>query len=362
MASNNQTNYKMASCLTIDVEEWFHILDSPAVPAFQSWSSLESRIERNLDKLLHLLESHSVKATFFWLGWLAERQKHLVRKCQSAGHEIASHGYAHVLPYKVGPAKFKEDICRAKDILEEITGEAVRGFRAPGFGITKEAPWAFALISDTGYQYDSSVFPAARGHGGISESPLGPYFIETTNGHLLEIPMSIIEIFNKRTSLFGGGYLRLASKHMIKWGISKLRLSAQPLIVYIHPREIDPEHPRLPLSPIRQFKSYINLNSTMPKLKWLCKEYSFCTLLEMIENYIKSFYLESKTIPVVRLENNHRTAVSLPAFKRPAGLTDNSFFRNRLLLLEEAMAGFLNPGAFNRHSTIQDQKFYKTTT
>ena len=362
MVLKNQTNSKMSSCLTIDVEEWFHILDSPAVPGIQSWSSLESRIERNLDKLLCMLESQSVKATFFWLGWLAERQKHLVRKCQDAGHEIASHGYAHVLAYEVGPAKFKEDICRAKDILEEITGETVRGFRAPGFGITKEAPWAFALIADSGYQYDSSVFPAVRGHGGISDSPLGLYFIETMNGHLLEIPMSIVEIFKRRTCLFGGGYLRLANKHMIKWGISKLRLANQPLIVYIHPREIDPNHPRLPLSPIRQFKSYINLNSTMPKLKWLCREYSFCTLLEMAENYIRSFYLESRTIPVVNIGNNHKTAVSLPASQSRVGLTDNNLFRNRLLLLEEAMAGFLNPGVFHHHSTIQDQEYYKTTT
>ncbi|MEJ2649111.1 MAG: DUF3473 domain-containing protein [Sedimentisphaerales bacterium] len=336
----NATNHKILSCLTIDVEDWFHILDSPAVPKIDAWSSLESRIERNVNTLLELLDSHSVKATFFWLGWLAERHKKLVRKCMEAGHEIACHGYAHVLAYEVGPDGFREDIHRA----------------APGFGVTKKAPWAFNIISEAGYQYDSSVFPAAHGHGGMSDSPLGMYFIETPKGHLLEIPMSIIEIFRHRTSLFGGGYLRLANIHMIKWGIEKLRSGGQPLIIYVHPREIDPGHPRLPLSMLRQFKCYVNLKSTKPKLKWLCEHYSFCTLLEMVENYIRSFYLESKTVPVVKPGAGQPAPTPLNSAGYPVNNMSTSSFRNRLLLLEEAMAGFLNPQVFNPRSTTPNFK------
>jgi len=310
-------NGKLLSCLTVDVEDWFHMLDSPAVPGIECWSSLESRVERNLDKLLALLDSHSVKVTFFWLGWVAERNRSLVRRCRDAGHEIASHGYAHVLAYEVGEKTFRQDITRAKVILEEIIGEPVRGFRAPGFGITKKTPWAFDVIDESGYQYDSSVFPASREHGGISDSPLGLYFIETRNGHLLEIPMSIVKIFGRRTSLFGGGYMRLANKLIIKWGIEKLRASEQPLIVYVHPREVDPDHPRLPLTLLRQFKCYVNLKSTLPKLKWLCTDYSFRTMLEMVENYVRSFYLESKTIPVIRLRTTLATSdLSSPLRKR----------------------------------------------
>ncbi len=338
LLSENQPNGKLFSCLTIDVEDWFHILDSPAVPGIKHWPSLESRVERNLKELLTVLDNLSVKVTFFWLGWLAERHKDLVRICHNAGHEIASHGYAHILAYQVGPKAFREDITQAKDILENIISNQIRGFRAPGFGITEKAPWAFEVIKDSGYQYDSSVFPASRGHGGIANSPLGPYFIETRSGHLLEIPMSIVEIFGRRTSLFGGGYLRLANKLMIKWGIDKLQTAGRPLIVYIHPREIDPTQPHLPLSLLRQFKCYVNLSSTLPKLKWLCKSYSMLTMLEMVENYIRSFYIARKMIPVVHLQNNQARSDLSPE-------ADHKTFRRKLLLVERAMADFLGPSS-----------------
>lgn len=343
LASKNLPNGKLHSCLTIDVEDWFHILDSPAVPGIERWPFLESRIERNLEELLAVLDSFSVKVTFFWLGWVAERHRDLVRMCRDAGHEIASHGYAHVLAYEVGPRIFKADITLAKDILENITGDQVRGFRAAGFGITKKAPWAFEVIKESGYQYDSSVFPASRGHGGIADAPLTPYFIETQNGHLLEIPMSIVEIFGRRTSLFGGGYLRVANKLMIKWGINKLQSAGRPLILYLHPREIDPAQPHLPLSIPRQFKCYVNLNTTLPKLKWLCKNYTLYTMLEMVENYIRSFYLESKMIPVLRLRNDKTSGKLTLEPEESTFSADPKTFRSKLLLVERAMADFLSP-------------------
>jgi len=339
--STNNSNHQPLSCLTIDVEDWYHILNSPVTPSIECWSSLESRVERNLEELLTLLDSCSVKATFFWLGWMAEHHKHLVRKCQDAGHEIASHGYGHVLAYKVGKKAFQQDITITKDILEDITGEPVRGFRAAGFGITEKTPWAFDVIKKSGYQYDSSIFPAPRGHGGMPDSPLGLYFIETRNGHLLEIPMSIVSIFHHRTTFFGGGYLRLANIPLIKWGIDKLQSANQPLIVYVHPREIDPGHPHLPLTLLRRFKCYVKMKSTLPKLKWLCTNYSFCTMLEMVENYVRSFYLESKMIPVVHFRGIHTSEPS-SSLERLSNPANSKAFRGRLLLVEKAMANFLN--------------------
>lgn len=277
-----------SSVLTIDVEDWFHILDSPAVPTLEQWSYLPLRVQTSMEQLLQMLSDTDTKATFFWLAWMAERLPLLLRQCQEAGHEIASHGYGHVLAYEVGRDPFRKDIQKAKNILEDIIGQPVRGFRAPGFGITEKAPWAFDVIREVGYEYDSSIFPATRGHGGICNSPIGPYFIHTEYGMLPEIPMSVIDIFGKRLSMFGGGYLRLATRHMIRWGIKKLRKTNQPLVVYVHPREVDPYHPRLPLSRLRKFKCYVNLKTTMPKLQWLCQTYSFCTMLELVEAYVKS--------------------------------------------------------------------------
>ena len=346
--SESPPNSQLRSCLTVDVEDWYHVLDSPDAPPLTSWSSLESRIEKNVEALLALLETYSVKVTFFWLGWLAERHPALVRRCHNAGHEIASHGYDHVLAYEVGPKAFRQDIVRAKALLEDMIAEPVRGFRAPGFGITNKAAWAFDVIREAGHKYDSSVFPASRGHGGIPDSLLGLYFIETRSGHLLEIPMSIVEVFGRRTSFFGGGYLRLASRRMIKWGIDRLQAARQPLIVYVHPREIDPDQPRLPLSLMRQFKCYVNLDSTLPKLKWLCSSYRFYTMLEMVESYVRSFYLESKMIPVMRLAHNQAASKSRPAPREQSDRLSRESFRSRLLLVERAMADFLGAQTVRR--------------
>ena len=268
--------------MTIDVEDWYHILDSPASPTIEMWNSLESRIEPNLEVMLDMFEQTGTRVTLFWLGWIAERHQSLVRRCQEAGHEIASHGYAHLLPYQVGPKAFNTDLVRSKKILEEITGEKVFGFRAPGFGITDDTCWAFEVIREAGYEYDSSVFPAARGHGGLLGSPVGPYLIETRSGPLLQCPMSVAEVAGLRLALFGGGYLRLAPKWLIEWGINNLRKSGKPLIIYAHPREIDPKHPRLAVSMKRRFKSYVNLKSTMDKIEWLCRSYRPGTMREMI--------------------------------------------------------------------------------
>ena len=265
----------MDNFLTVDVEDWFHILDDPAVPAFNQWAGLESRLARNMDLLLALLDEYKVKATMFWLGWAAEKYPDILSCCAKEGHEIASHGYAHVLAYEAGRENFREDIRHGKKVLENITGKEVLGFRAAGFGTTADTPWLFEEIRAAGYVYDSSVFPAKRGHGGIVDFKREPHEMDTPAGSLLEIPQSVVEVCGRRVSFFGGGYLRISPISFIKWGISKLQKAGRPAVIYIHPREVDPEHPRLPLKVHRRFKSYVNLRSTVPKLHWLCENYSF---------------------------------------------------------------------------------------
>ena len=272
--------------LTIDVEEWFHILDDPAVPAFAEWAGLESRLQQNIDKILSILDEHKVKATMFWLGWATQKHPALVRRCADEGHEIACHGYRHILAYESGREKLREDIRRGKKVIENIIGQEVVGFRTAGFGTTADTPWLFEEIRDAGFLYDSSVFSAERGHGGIVNSRMEPHEIHTAHGVLLEIPQSVVEICGKRVSFFGGGYLRISPIFLIKWGISKLQKERRPAVIYIHPREVDPEHPRLPLKPHRRFKSYVNLKSTVPKLNWLCENYKF----ELMRNFVKDSF------------------------------------------------------------------------
>lgn len=291
--------------LSIDVEDWFHVLDSPVVPEMEQWNSMKSCIEAGMEKILILFAEHNVKATFFWLGWSAEKYPNLVRGCAEAGHEIACHGYNHAPAREGGREVFVEEVCRGKKVLEDIIGHKVVGFRAPGFITKTNLEWVFEEIQAAGYHYDSSVFPTTNRFGSINTVPVGPCFIETQRGMLLEIPMSVVEIFGRRFSVFGGGYLRLAPKFMIEWGVKKLHAKSLPLIVYVHPRELDPDYPRLPLSLIQRFKCYVNLKTTMPKLRWLCENYSFCAMRTMLKVFPDSFSSKKNgnEIPIVRLQD-----------------------------------------------------------
>jgi len=269
---------RIVNAFSCELEDWFHILDSDKVPPIEKWDGLTLHVERNTERLLDLLAETRVRATFFCLGWIAERLPRLVRRCHDAGHEIGSHGYGHVLAYQVGRQAFYRDLVRSRQILEDITGEAVEGFRAPGFCVRKDSEWVFDVVAQAGYRYDASVFPAHHGHGGFSLTPPEPHIIDTPEGVLVEIPTTTVRICNRPVCLFGGGYLRISPLPLIRWGIRRVHQSGRPLVVYVHPREIEPDHPRLALGPWRRFKCYTNLRSTMPKLRWLCEHYEFTTM------------------------------------------------------------------------------------
>lgn len=263
----------MSCIFTIDVEDWFHILDIPGGPPIGSWLSLESRVERNFLLLLDLADQHGVKTTCFFLGWIGEHFPHLVREAHRRGHEIASHGYAHRLVYELTPQEFREDAEKARRILEDVAGCRVTGFRAPGFSVTKATPWFFEQLANSGYLYDSSIFPARRGHGGLEEAGRDPFIVYTSSGAaIIEFPMTVAGVA-KPMCFFGGGYLRLFPWPVIRTMTQKCLNDKRTVIFYVHPREIDVDHPRLPMNRMRTFKSYVNLNTTQYKIEQILKTF-----------------------------------------------------------------------------------------
>lgn len=265
---------------SVDVEDWFHILDVPAAPDIAYWPSLPSRVEANFFRLLDLFSEEGRQVTCFFVGWVAEHFPHLVREAVARGHEIASHGYAHRLVYEMTKSEFRADALRARMLLEDISGTPVIGYRAAGFSSTEATPWFFDEVSTCGYQYDSSVFPARRGHGGNPKSPLRTYF--AASGRLIEIPASVAQLGPTRICFFGGGYLRLFHYSIIRHMGRRLMAEGTPLMFYIHPREIDPCHPRIPMPYRRRFKSYVNMQSTEAKVRRIIHDFPVTTCRDFL--------------------------------------------------------------------------------
>jgi polysaccharide deacetylase family protein (PEP-CTERM system associated) len=270
----------MKSILSVDVEDWFHILEAASAPDISQWNSLPSCVERNFRKLLDLFSEKNVRVTCFFLGYVAEKYPHLVKEALNRGHEIASHGYAHRLIYTMTPHAFLEDARKSKGILESISGQFVRGYRAPGFSVTADTPWFFEKLLEAEYQYDSSVFPAPRQHGGLNTSKYSPHMVAEK---LMEFPITVAEVLGKRFCFFGGGYLRLFPYPVVRQMCRKVLGENRPVVFYIHPREIDPDHPRLSLGLTRTFKSYVNLKTTEPKLRNILDEFQVTTFAEFIK-------------------------------------------------------------------------------
>ena len=259
----------MKNIFSVDVEDWFHILGLKKPPPIESWGNLESRIKNNFYTLLDMFDKNNTKVTCFFLGWVAENFPELVKEACSRGHEIASHGYAHLLVYKQTRKEFFEDILKTKILLEDISGEEVIGYRAPGFSITESTEWAFSEIARAGYKYDSSLFPASREHGGIKKKLIFPHTIYTEYGSIKEFPISVKEILYKRICFFGGGYLRLFPYKIINHMTKAVNSDNRPVIYYIHPRDIDYYQPKLPMGWKKKFKSYFNIYSTQSKINKL---------------------------------------------------------------------------------------------
>lgn len=268
----------MKNIFTIDVEDWYHILEVDSTPDLANWKKMEVRVEKNFFEMLDMLDEYNTKSTCFILGWVAENFPQLVKEAYKRGHEVASHGYSHRLVYTQTSDEFFNDIKKAKVLLEDITGEEVVSYRCPGFSITEETPWGFEQIVKAGYKFDSSVFPASRGHGGIAGAEMAPHSIATPSGVLFEYPVTITDFLGKDICFFGGGYLRFFPYSVIKAMSKKVNATGRPVIYYIHPREIDPTHPRLKMSSSRTFKSYVNLKTTKSKLSRIIQEFDVMPL------------------------------------------------------------------------------------
>jgi polysaccharide deacetylase family protein (PEP-CTERM system associated) len=259
--------------LTFDIEDWFHILDNDSSRTEDDWSRYPSRIAGNTDRILELLDETGVRATFFCLGWVAEKHPNVVRKIHAAGYEIGTHSYAHQLVYDQGHEAFRSDLRRSVQRLEDVIGTKVRAYRAPGFSITRETPWAFEALKETGIEIDSSVFPANRAHGGFPGfGPAGPAIIECGGASIREFPINTFPLAGCRMVFSGGGYFRLLPYPAIRG-----MMSASPYVMtYFHPRDFDPGQPVLPGLPWhRVFKSYVGLKSAHGKLKKLLADFRF---------------------------------------------------------------------------------------
>lgn len=275
----------MKCIFSIDVEDWFHILDVPSTPPLSAWDALPSRVERNFLCLLDIFAEKNVRATCFFLGWVAERFPHLVEEADRRGHEVASHGYAHKLVYEMTPGELLEDAVKSKKILEELVGHSILGYRSSGFSVTEKTPWFFDTLIEAGYRYDSSVFPRRRQHGGLKGAHLAPHVVTGPRGVLIEFPITVTQLLGRRMCFFGGGYLRLFPYLLIRRLALRVLREGRPVVFYVHPREVDPDHLRLPMGMARRFKSYINLKTTEAKVRQLLSEFQHTTFDEYIKEY-----------------------------------------------------------------------------
>ncbi|ETN95787.1 polysaccharide deacetylase family protein [Zhouia amylolytica] len=259
--------------LTFDIEEWFHVLDNNHTKTEKDWSNFESRIHQNMNTIFELLDNSKQKATFFCVGWIAEKYPEVIKEIISRGFEVGSHTHLHQLVYDQSPKQFEEDLKRSIQTLEDASGQKVRSFRAPGFSITSETPWAFETLLKNGIEIDCSVFPASRAHGGFNSfGHAEPAYIELNGMRLKELPINTHEIGGKKLVFSGGGYFRLFPYGAIKSFTQK----SDYVMTYFHPRDFDFDQPMLPgLSLTRKFKSYYGLKQAKPKLQRWLNDFNF---------------------------------------------------------------------------------------
>lgn len=272
------------NALTVDVEDYFQVAALAEAVDRKDWPTMEYRVEANTDRLLALFEERNVKATFFTLGWVAERSPDMVRRIQNAGHEIASHGYSHQLVYRQTPELFREETRKSKQLLEDLTGEPINGYRAASYSITAESRWALDILCEEGFSWDSSIFPVHHDRYGMPGTPHQPYLLEAPNGGTLkEFPLSTCPVGRYRMPIAGGGYFRLYPYALSRWGLGKINRAGQPFIFYLHPWEIDTGQPRLKVKPFSRFRHYNNLDKCMSRLEQLLSDFQFGPVSEVMD-------------------------------------------------------------------------------
>ena len=274
----------VTNALTIDVEDYYQVYNFFPIVSYSDWDSYESRVVANTERVLRICREHDTKATFFVLGWVAERHPDLVRRIHEEGHEIGSHGYNHKPIFDMTPEEFRADLQEAERAIQAAVDIHIRGYRAPVFSITKRTWWAVDILCDMGFEYDSSIFPVVHDRYGIPDAPRFAHEIEASDGRKLrEFPLSTARVSGRNMPIAGGGYIRLLPFWFIKWGIRRVNeKEGQPVIVYLHPWEVDPDQPRLPTGRLTGIRHYRNIDKMESRLRWLLSHRRFGRLCDLL--------------------------------------------------------------------------------
>jgi polysaccharide deacetylase family protein (PEP-CTERM system associated) len=269
----------VTNALTIDFEDWYQGLEIPHT----EWDGFEDRIELAGNKLLQILDDAGVKATFFILGFIAEKHPGLVKRIEAAGHEVGTHGFSHSLIYRQTPEVFKAEMERAVGFLQNLTGKPVLGHRAPFFSITKESLWALDILGSLGVKYDSSIFPVLNYRYGIADAPRFPYEIERNGFKFTEFPISTLKMGKMTIPISGGAYFRIYPYHLTRQFLKAANRDGKPFTFYLHPWELDPGHPRVEMPRrVARMTHYFNLGATERRFRKLLKDFKFAPMKDVL--------------------------------------------------------------------------------
>ena len=268
--------------MSVDVEDWFQVGAFETVIERGSWDGLSDRVDRNCNVVLDLFAETGIKATFFTLGWVAERHGPLMRRIADAGHEIASHGWDHARVFRMDRKAFAEDLARSRKAIEDACGQAISGYRAPSFSIDHRTPWAHAELAEQGYAYSSSVAPISHDHYGWREAPRFA-FRPLAGADLIEIPITTAEFAGRRLAAGGGGFFRVLPYAFSRWAIRQVNeRDGRPAVFYFHPWEIDPDQPRVAGAPLKsRLRHYTNLGVMAGKLRQLILDFEWGRMDEL---------------------------------------------------------------------------------
>jgi len=262
------------NAMSVDVEDWFQVQAFASVIDRSAWETLPRRVEANTERILALFEAAGVRATFFTLGWVAERHPALIRRIVAGGHELASHGYGHELVHAIGPEAFRADLRRAKAVLEDVGGVAVVGYRAPTFSIgRRSAPWAHAVLAEEGHRYSSSIFPVRHDLYGEPDAPRGPHRPDPSG--VVELPMTTVRVGGRNLPCAGGGWFRLVPYALFRAGLRRVNAEGRSGLFYFHPWEVDPEQPRVAAGRLARFRHYVGLAAMEARVARLLRDFAW---------------------------------------------------------------------------------------
>jgi len=270
------------NALSVDVEDYFMVSAFEKLVKRSDWDRYECRIERNTTRVLDIMDEYGARATFFVVGWIAEKYPELIREIHRRGHEIGCHSFYHQLIYDMTPEEFRQDLRRTRRAIEAAGAGPVLGFRAPSFSIVERNLWALDVLRKEGFKYDASIFPAQHARGGIADAARYPHWIQ----ELAEFPMSTARVLGKSVPFSGGGYFRLFPYAFIKHGMNQSIRQGKPTVIYVHPWEFDPDQPRMAVTGFDKFKHYVNLDKTETKFRRLLRDYHFAPVKDVLASSI----------------------------------------------------------------------------